>query len=94
VVLVLDTEAPAERRARKVRDIACGEYVVVACRAPVLVDDDAVVDRASASSTDGRMPRPATTASPTSVLPEPSVTDVPSTAATVSPFSTSTPWSR
>ena len=44
VILVLDTEDPAEHRAREVGDVAGGEHVVTTVGASVLVDDDAVLD--------------------------------------------------
>ena len=66
MVLVLDAESLAERRAREVRDVAGGEDVVASAGAAELVDDDPVVDRASpvdaASSVAGSIPSPATIA--------------------------------
>ena len=97
VILVLGASGAAEHEVRKVRDVARGEHVVAAVDASVLVDDDAVVDRepgASASATFGTMPSPPTTASASSVCPEPVRTVSPSTASTVSSLRSSTPLSR
>jgi hypothetical protein len=69
-------------------------HVVVLALAPLRVPPPAVVLLAAARSVAGSMPRPATTPSASSTRPLPVVTRVPSTEATDSPASTSTPFSR